>query len=87
MVTITCHGQSLDTSLDEGKEAFQDMMSAVNNADERGNGISGDIEKTLSKAVSATPNVRSVMSHKFCFRKVPLSNINQERYLFIEGKL
>ena len=38
--------------LDEGKEAFQDMMSAVNNADERVNGISGDIEKTLSKAVS-----------------------------------
>ena len=28
------------------------MMSAVNNADERVNGISGDIEKTLSKAVS-----------------------------------
>ena len=42
----------LEKTLDEGKEAFQDMMSAVNNADERVNGISGDIEKTLSKAVS-----------------------------------
>merc|ERR1711911_257316 len=40
-------------AIDEGKEAFQDMMSAVNNADERVNGISGDIEKTLSKAESA----------------------------------
>ena len=52
----------MDTSLDEGKEAFQDMMSAVNNADERVNGISGDIEKTLSKAVSANVKlgVRSI---------------------------
>ena len=30
------------------------MMSAVNNADERVSGISGDIEKTLSKAVRIT---------------------------------
>ena len=47
-VSIKC----LEKTLDEGKEAFQDMMSAVNNADERVNGISGDIEKTLNKAVS-----------------------------------
>ena len=49
-----CHDKWPNTSSDEGKEAFQDMMSAVNNADERVSGISGDIEKTLSKAVRIT---------------------------------
>ena len=37
--------------LDEGKEAFQDMVAAVNSADERVNALSDDLEKTLSKAV------------------------------------
>ena len=48
--------------LDEGKEAFQDMMSAVNNADERVNGISGDIEKTLSKAVSLNTLINQLIA-------------------------
>ena len=39
-------------AVDEGKEAFQDMMSAVNSADERVNGISDDLTKTLEVAVS-----------------------------------
>ena len=39
-------------AVDEGKEAFQDMMSAVNSADERVNGISDDLTKTLKVAVS-----------------------------------
>ena len=65
-------------------------MSAVNNADERVNGISGDIEKTLSKAVSLNALISLFVSSSLrsnCFRKVLLSSINQERYLFIEGKL
>ena len=37
--------------IDEGKEAFQDMVAAVNSADERVNALSNDLEKTLSKAV------------------------------------
>ena len=39
-------------AVDEGKEAFQDMVAAVNNADERVKALDDDLNKALSNAVS-----------------------------------
>merc|ERR1712029_261678 len=40
-------------AVDEGKEAFQDMVAAVNNADERVKALDDDLNKALSNAESA----------------------------------
>ena len=39
-------------AVDEGKEAFQDMVAAVNNADERVKALNEDLDKAISNAVS-----------------------------------
>merc|ERR1712241_884364 len=37
-------------ALDDGKEAFQDMVAAVHNADQRVSALSADLDKTISNA-------------------------------------
>ena len=58
-------------AVDEGKEAFQDMVAAVNNADERVKALNEDLDKAISNAVSRNhSNNISTYLVKSSFRKV-----------------